>query len=248
MLYQVTGTRIFLVPSLHQLPASTKLPDDITDEVARAGVVYLERDPSTPLPSLPGAPGCLSTTLPETARKRFEYVCNALYVDAAEAEALSPLEAANQIAALILSQRGWQASSGIDAQVAAVARQKVRHLESDHDLASAQGSVPLFEQVKELEYVISDQYLPDNHAVARAWFEGTENVLDADIEAAWHRAPRLAQRIYGDRNVAMTSAITTAISTKESAIFVVGVGHAYGGKGILANLKGAGIAVERCHG
>jgi len=197
-----------------------------------------------PLPSVPGAPGCLSTTLPEAVGRQFEVICKALFVDPAEAEGMSPLEAANEVSSLRLAQRDWEAASGIDWQIAVLAGPKLEFLEVDSDLASALRSVPLVEQVSELEYVISDRYLQDVDAAVRAWFDGSEDVLHADVEAAWQRAPRLAQRLYGDRNLTMTVAVTTAVSTGRAAVFVVGAAHAYGSNGILAILKNAGMAVS----
>lgn len=245
MLYQIVGTNVYLVPSVHQLPKGSRLPNVFAKLLASAEAVYLERDPAKPLASLPGPPGCLSTTLPESVRAQLEFICNGLFLDPADAEALSPLEAANQISSLRLSQRNWEPMSGVDAQISVDAGAKLRFLESDSDLGVALRSVPLSEQVKELEYVLSDGYLEDVYRVADAWFAGCEDTFNADIEAAWQRAPRLSERLYGDRNRAMASTIMAAIASQSSAMFVVGAGHVYGRNGILAILRSAGRTVVR---
>lgn len=134
----------------------------------------------------------------------------------------------------------------------ASSQQRIDELETLESQLSLFGGLPLEQQERFLGQTLhdlgkSDEYLEE---MASAWRRGDVPQLQALLIEPFalqddKDSAKFFQKVFTERNYAMTDAVQTYLQGSETVFFVVGAGHMVGEQGIVQLLQNQGVRVER---
>jgi uncharacterized protein YbaP (TraB family) len=256
------GGALFLLGSVHLgTPETFTLGGAVADAWARSDELVVEIDVSGVSPeeateitlrygTLPPGVSLQDRVAPETW-SRLSAELERLGLPPQGFAGFKPWLAATTLVVLQLQQAGLQAEYGVDRQMIGRASSKpIVGLESFASQLSMMDSLP--DALQELMLVDALERAADTDAQAsllvESWQKGDEEALVEVLFGELEQHPEfeiLYEKIYFERNEAMSARLAQLSRDGKTRFTVLGVGHMVGPRGIPALLASQGFRVER---
>ncbi|WP_233802541.1 TraB/GumN family protein [Paraburkholderia sp. HP33-1] len=233
MYFQLTGTHVRLLGSMHLFPAtSRRTPPWIAEAYDWADAFVFESDPATILPFLKAEAHPDAAQLRPLMRDEAWTQLQALW----PADGLlAPLETLRPWAALIVAPTLLQqVVEGVEPRMlrSAIAQAKpYRYLESAQDVAVALESIPLEAIAAALDMLMADRGEPQRtlERMHAAWLEGDLHAIQQiAVESPMFNLPGIRHAILDARNRAWAARLNGLLDTRERTLVVVGALHLCG--------------------
>jgi uncharacterized protein YbaP (TraB family) len=253
------GAEVYLLGSIHALPEDTyPLATEITDAFAAAHIVYFEIDMND-TSSLGGrmmAAGALppdkrlGDALDEKTRSLLDAYLEENGLSIGSFEAMKPWMAALALTSIELMKAGFSADAGIDLHLARRAHREGKAVKA---FETADYQIELFANMSEdeslsfLRYTLKDMdtVVSQLGDLTRSWKGGDVDMLSALLSDAFTDEPELFERLVTVRNRVWLSRIDDLLSSKDTAMVVVGALHLVGEGGLIELLRNEGYRVEQ---
>lgn len=236
MLFQIHGTQIFIIGSIHRQPQGSRLPRCYSSAVIAAESCFFEHDPGT-LPSRDRIHYPVWESLQSRIPAKLFSDTIALYRQLQISELplrCKPWWVTLQLGGTINELSGNSGRNGIDGQLWALAEQHGKpRFTLDTDIFEMFDSTPLDEQIAALN---PNQLITNAARLHTAWLNGDAAVMNEIVETGRKVTPILIQKMFSDRNLRWLPSILRAIAEGRRAVFVVGAGHVVVGQQSLRQL------------
>jgi uncharacterized protein YbaP (TraB family) len=161
-----------------------------------------------------------------------------------------PWAVALLLASADLQRHGYDASSGVEAQLQARAvadHKPIEGLETPAQQFDLFDGLPRGEQLELLQLTLQDLDAvgPRLEALEQAWRAGDLTRLEALLLAEYRRRPDLFQRLVARRNASWVAPIRGFLRRPDDTLVVVGLLHLLGDQGLIALLRDRGLVTER---
>lgn len=252
---------VYLLGSVHVLkPSDSDLPPEALRAYAAAKALVMEVDLAEATPEsllssgmneeiLPEGQTLASTLGPEAYAKVMAHA-KALGVDPEFLDHLQPWFAAVTLVQLELSRQGFEAASGVDAQLARRAQadhKPIIALETMNEQLGLFSHMSLDQQRRFLLYSLEDADDSANELteVVGAWRRGDTKTLERLLGEAFDKFPDLYRVLTTDRNRKWLPTISGLLREKQDYLVVVGALHLIGRDGVVEMLERQGYKVEQ---
>lgn len=233
MYFQLTGTPVRLLGSMHLFPAtSRRTPPWIAQAYDWADALVFESDPATILPFLKADAHSDAAQLRPLMDDADWTQLQALWPADGP---LGPLATLRPWAALIVAPTLLQqVVEGVEPRMlrSAIAQAKpYRYLESARDVAVALESIPLQAIAAALEMLMADRGEPQRtlERMHAAWLEGDLHAIQRiAVESPMFNLPGIRQAILDVRNHAWAARLKPWLDARERTLVVVGALHLCG--------------------
>jgi uncharacterized protein YbaP (TraB family) len=242
MYFQLPGTNVRLLGSMHLFPAtSRRTPPWLADAYDWADALVFESDPATILPLLRADAQAGAARLRALMRAQTWSQLQALWPLEGP---LAPLEALHPWAALIVAPTLLQqAVEGVEPRMMRSANAQAkpyRYLETARDVADALGALALDTVAAALELLMADRAEPQRtlERMHAAWLEGDlQEIERIAVEAPMFDLPGMRDAILTVRNRAWATQLGGFLGTHERTLVVVGALHLCGPGNLLDCLE-----------
>ncbi|NML29572.1 TraB/GumN family protein [Paraburkholderia antibiotica] len=233
MYFQLTGTHIRLLGSMHLFPAtSRRTPPWIAEAYDWADALVFESDPATILPYLKAVAQPGAALLRPLMRDDAWTQLQALWpVDGP----LAPLEALRPWAALVVAPTLLQqVVEGVEPRMLRSANAQAkpyRYLETAQDVAEALESIPLEALAAALDLLMADRGEPQRtlERMHAAWLDGDLQALQRiAVESPAFNLPGIRRAILDLRNRVWAERVGEWSDASERTLVVVGALHLCG--------------------
>ena len=259
-LWAVSGRHntVYLLGSVHVLrPEDSALPDVMQRAYARARKLVMEVDPgeargiasladlnldATLLP--PGE--SLQAVLGADLYARFSTRVRQLGLDPEFLDRFQPWFAALTLEQLDLTRSGYDASAGVDLQLAARAQADHKPIVGLETLEQQLGFFAALTPAAQrsfLEQTLDESGDEETEAIVRAWERGDAAGLAVLARRSAADAPELFRLLTAERNRRWLPRITALLGEDEDCLVVVGALHLVGSDGLVALLERRGYRV-----
>jgi uncharacterized protein len=233
MYFQLTGTHVRLLGSMHLFPAtSRRTPPWLAEAYDWADALVFESDPATILPFLKAGAHPDAAQLKPLMRDEAWTQLQAFWPTEG---LLAPLETLRPWAALIVAPTLLQqVVEGVEPRMLRSANAQAkpyRYLESAQDVATALESIPLEAVAAALDMLMADRGEPQRtlERMHAAWLEGDLHAIHriAD-ESPMFNLPGIRHAILEMRNRAWAARLNELPDARERTLVVVGALHLCG--------------------
>ena len=240
---------VYLLGSVHMLTAAdSALPGEVMSAYAKSGALVMELDLNDANAEALLGSGLESTLLPEGESLSSvlgpqlygEFVAQAqpLGLEPALVERFQPWFAALTLEQLALAQAGFEASAGVDMQLAQRAQadhKPVIALETMDEQLGYFAQLTVEQQRQFLRATLKDLHTQasDTASVVRAWQRGDTAELERLLHKDAAESPELFRVLTTDRNRRWLPKITALLDDSQDYLVVVGVMHLIGSDGLV---------------
>jgi uncharacterized protein YbaP (TraB family) len=168
---------------------------------------------------------------------------------------LKPWTLATMLDLLLTQQAGYTPEFGADAVLAAMAKEKNKHIA---EIESMRMQIQIFESFTPAEQEIflantvdeiaSGEGVTELKKIVEAWGNGDTNALTKafadDIAQLPPQAKFIDKKLIKDRNGSMTERIDSFLHSGNQYFVAIGAGHLVGGEGVVERLRAKGYKVR----
>ena len=250
MNYRIRGTEVFLVCTIHLVPAAITLSFD-KQRALVGGVDEVIFESDLDHVPLPDCHMLESGKLADIIGKDLYDRVVALAVNAGYEEQVGRLKPWYLGMALTvhLQVRSGASLGGVDRDLWDYAKSngKAMFILEGAEIFRAIDAAPRSETITALQYLVDHPRDPVDQlrAICQAWLDSDNIALDAAFSKMAAIMPTVYRCLFEDRNRLWIESVVQAIRHKRRAVFVVGCGHiAHGSASMESLLQGRGFALE----
>lgn len=252
---------LYLVGTVHFLPADQALPESIADVYRQAEMLLMEIDLDDldmaqtqqmmlTLGLLP-PDDSLRQRLDSRAYARLQQLAGSLGLDAAMLDRFQPWFAALTLEQFQLMRMGLQAESGVEQQLLLMAKKDRKEIAG---LETLQQQIEIFadfsaeQQQQLLLYSLEDMDQSDTQmqALVAAWRAGDVAVLEQQLQSELRAFPQLYRALTVERNRRWMTVLRPLLEqSRDDYLVAVGALHLVGEDSVIELLRQAGYRVSR---
>ncbi len=262
-IWQVQGKHntLYLLGTIHMLPANLALPDNIDKAYREAEQLLMEVDMDDLDPiatqALTMKLGLLPTgqtldsRLDASTRQQLQTAARNIGFDASVLAPFRPWLAAMTLEQLQFAKLGFAADAGIEmrlTQRAASDHKPIQGLETLEEQLNLFATLGDEQQREYLQHTLDELDTAHNEldALLTAWQQGDEQRLQAMLAEGFADDPKLFNELTSARNRRWMGALKTLLNTqRDDYLVAVGALHLIGQDGLVALLRQAGYQVTR---